>query len=764
MHNFFTRFISFLLIFNLLFLRGFSAVPQVFGQSEPAPTSAPAPTTPPKEAKPPSDPQPSSPPQTATFPPTTAPAPTSPASPTSPSTDSNPSPTSSDESSTSSDPAGSEISQSGSDASSTTDQAAPPEGEKEGGVNDPANIGTGPLSDNFAQEINNKVQNIVNTNLAQMENKLAALSSTGFNYANLNTLDGQVVTGDALATLNLLNKLNSNMTGVGGFAVYNVYDNFYGDIVFQLPKLASGFTSATSTVSKNSVTGPNSNNIADAQNSFTVNEASGNDATLVNDLVLEAVSGGNSASFNTGGGSIKTGNAASLANVINMVNTNLNVSQWLVGVVNVFGTLAGNIILPQDESGPPVENNTTFLAENSNTGFGSTNNVTVDIEKSTEVTNNNEADIQTNLEVTANSGDNTANINTGGGGITTGQSDVSVSNTTVANSNTVKEEETVWMVIVNEMGKWVGHIIGAPWESNIASNGLPLVNQTSGVPEQSYSVLAQNTGTGPLSNNEASYSETDETTIANNNTAGIVNNVKASSDTGNNDTSYNTGAGVIDTGNAKTGVNLVNMVNTNVVAKKFVTILVNVLGEFLGNIITPSQNYQSPLANANQNSNSQVNSTTTPTPTISQVASSSQTSNVNGGIGGTTDNSYSQQNIIYDSLSFNTISADYNQSILLVNQTKKQIKAKVNNLASLSYPAYNLNDQRNLPPRGLFLSPAFAKATETSIAGMLFGGSSIKVTSSWLSVLPLAIIIVLLRRRKKFNLTKYLNLFLELVL
>ena len=754
------KFISLIIILNLLIPRGMFYIAQVSAQTVESPTSVPKSPSEASPPKPESSESPASVPQpTKSEEANTANNNISPTSQLSPAGSSEGS-TQTTESPTPTDSVGPETNQSGSDSLSSTNQA-PPELGKEGGVNDPANTGTGPFSDNFAQEINNKVQNIVNNNLVQMENKLAALSSTGFNFANLNTLDGQVVTGNALATMNLLNKLNSNMTGVGGFSVYNIYDTFKGNIIFQLPSLANGFISATPTVSKNSVTGPNSNNVADAQNSFTVNEANDNDATLVNDLVLEAVSGGNSASFNTGGGSIQTGNATALANVINMVNTNLNVSEWLIGVVNVFGTLAGNIVLPQDVSGSPVENNSTVLAENSNTGFGSTNNVTVDKEKTEDTTNINIADIETTLNVSANTGDNTANINTGGGSISTGQSDVSVSNTTVANSNTVKEEETVWMVIVNEMGKWVGYIMGAPWESNIASNSLPLTNQTSGVPEQSYSVLAQNSGTGPLSNNEASYTETDDTTITNNNTAGIVNNINASSDTGSNNASYNTGAGVIDTGNAKTGINLVNMVNTNVVAKKFVTILVNVLGEFLGNIIPPDQNQNTQLADNksnsdNHNSSGGTGSPLIPTPTPTTVYNNPNNSSFIVASSDVVDVPYSPD-------VYNQAVENYNTS---VQYTQNKVPNKKKLAAPMQYPVTIGQTTQNagFPKRGIFVSQAFAKATESTLPGILLGGISLKVSPSWLSVVPIALFLVVLRRRKKINIEKYLNYLLEIIL
>jgi len=81
---------------------------------------------------------------------------------------------------------------------------------------------------------------------------------------------------------------------------------------------------------------------------------------------------------------------------------------------------------------------------------------------------------------------------------------------------------------------------------------------------------SENTATGALSDNSNSFTTTSDTAVASSNTATIDNNIKAVADTGNNETSYNTGAGNVNTGDAKVGLNLVNMVNTNVVAKKFV--------------------------------------------------------------------------------------------------------------------------------------------------------------------------------------------------
>ena len=729
---------------------------------EEKPTEAPKPTNPPggsDSSSPTKPPLPTSPPPSSVTPVGVSPT----------VSNTNPSPTGGSSASASDNISGNSES-SGSTASSTKD-ANP-------SVNDPYNIATGPGSTNNASEtFENKMEKL-NNDLAVMQNKIDAIASTGYNYANFNTLDGQVTTGNAFNTYNLLNKLNSNISGVGGFSVFNIYDKYSGDIVFNMPDGVTdeSFASASGAIAKNALTGPLSDNSADGQSDFVVKEANGNDASLTNDINLQAVSGGNSASFNTGGGSIKTGSAGALANVVNLVNTNLNVSQWLFGVVNVFGQLTGNIVLPQDPENTNTANSSgTAVVQNSQTGPLSDNNSSSSTSTSSEYTNNNTAVIADNLNVSANTGDNQSSANTGGGSIKTGNSDVSVKDTTVANTNTVNEDGTVWMVIVNEMGKWVGHIIGAPWGSSTASNSLP-VGVSQGGGQNSSATQSENIATGPLSDNNSSLSSNNETTLENNNNATVTNNLNITADSGNNTSSYNTGSGDVETGNAKAGANLLNMVNTNVTAKKFVVVLVNVLGEFLGNIITPGNKtaeysdsfsgLEDRLGDNSTNNNGIANSPT-PTPTVYAPSSTSGS----GGVGGT-DASFnptptpSYNNANQDNNSGSVQYQNYPTYTSQVSQTSMNVRRKTTYLAGgQTYNPTQMGTQSTVEfKRGIYLSPNFVKATETSIAGMLFGGAHINVNQTWLSVIPFTILAIFLRRRRKINISKYLNSLLEVVL
>lgn len=635
-----------------------------------------------------------------------------------------------------------------------------------GDVNDPANTHTGSGSENNAYEKLNAEMEKLNENLAQLQNKIDAATKTGFNYANLNTLGGNVFSGNATTQLNLLNKLNSNLSGTGDFKVFNIYDTYIGDIIFKMgDSLNDSFNNASATVSQNAATGANSTNNAVAENNFEVKEANGNDAKIENDINLSAVSGGNTASFNTGSGNVTTGDASVVGNIINLTNTNLNVSKWLFGIVNIWGTLVGDIILPKEAAST---SNTTPAVYTGNTDTGplSTNNASYTSNNTASFENHNEAVIESSIDTSANTGNNTSSANTGGGNISTGNGNIAVSDSTVANVNTDNSEETVWMIIVNEAGKWVGHILGEPWGATSASNNLPVSQGGNGATQTpAFTTLAENSATGPGSYNNSSYSENNESVTINDNKASITNNITASADTGNNEAIFNTGAGNINTGDANVGLNLVNMANTNVKAKKFITILVNVLGgDFWGNIVPPQTDslpdaetilppeeiinpivsptptaYLPPIGDTGV-----ILPTLTPIPTIPPVVSAQAT---------TAPIQYANYQINYQ----------FNQAVSRVNNQKKKVIAQQNQLK------YNNNQKiqtavNNKYTRGIFLSPAFAKAVESSFPGMLFGGVSLKVNQNWLSIIPFAIFLVILRRRKRLNLSNTISNIIEKIL
>lgn len=622
-------------------------------------------------------------------------------------------------------------------------------GATTGGINDPANTVTGPGSTNTATESTDVSQETMNKNIANLTNLLNLNASTGFNYANLNTLPGQVVTGDADNTLNLLNKLNTNISGVGGFATYDIYGTQTGDITFGMANApANGsFDAASGQVSKNAVTGPGSDNTATAQDGFTVKEANGNDAQITNTIKLQSITGDNSASFNTLGGSVTTGNASALANIINMANTNIQAQEWLFGVVNIYGSLYGNIVLPQDTAGGTGQHTITTVG-NDTTGALSNNTASSATNDTKSFTTANTADITSNLNVDADTGNNDASFNTYGATIETGDAQTLVNNTSVANVNAVNPEGTIWLVIVNEMGKWIGKIIGAG-EANVASS-LPFTTSSSGNAEQTHTVDATNGATGPLSQNDASYQSTSDQSVTSENNAAITNNIVVKADTGNNQANFNTGHAAIKTGDATAGINLLNMANVNLVAKKVVVLFVNVIGSFFGDVVPPDQQKERDIA----------------APAVTTDSSTGGT----GGIGGTSDSSETAFEHASNEVGYTrkttaaavTVSTDTNgASSISYRQTTRSRSRSTVSTASVAGVSTKTTMTPTVTPsklkRGVFISPAFAAAGESTPLAELFQGARINITNAWLLIIPFAAGVLYIRRRNRIDVMKYVN-------
>lgn len=158
-----------------------------------------------------------------------------------------------------------------------------------------------------------------------------------------------------------------------------------------LPAIAAGNSCG------NATTGPLSYNTCSVNNTSNVTVNNTNNANINNTINAVSNTGGNSASKNTLGGSIHTGNAtlnATLSTVANVSTT----------------TVSG---------GPNGSGNTGF---NSITGPQSDNRVAINNSRDVTVDNNNTANVDNTLNAVSDSGNNTADTNTGPAVIQTGQS------------------------------------------------------------------------------------------------------------------------------------------------------------------------------------------------------------------------------------------------------------------------------------------------------------------------------------------------------
>ena len=249
----------------------------------------------------------------------------------------------------------------------------------------------------------------------------------------------------------------------------------------------------------NATTGPFSNNSCTINNTSRVTVNNVNDAQIVNKVTAVSNSGNNSASKNTLGGSVVTGNATLNAMVSSVANVNTT-------------TIDG---------GAAAGNNT---GTNNVTGPDSNNFVTINNKQRVRVNNDNTASIYNKVDAEANTGNNTADENTGPAMIRTGNS-------------------------------WLG--LSVLNHANDSATGISAGAGGSG------GNTGYNSTTGPYSNDVVTINNTAKATVNNVNDAQIGNYIRALSQTGRNSASKNTLGGAIDTGNATGNVTVDSGANIN---------------------------------------------------------------------------------------------------------------------------------------------------------------------------------------------------------
>lgn len=479
------------------------------------------------------------------------------------------------------------------------------------------NQGNGVSSDNNASASVVENINTIQNNAAAVNNDLQQQSTTGSNNSSGNVGDTYIKTGDANVSGTVITSVNTNVDGVM-VSEFNVADDHRGDIILDFAQGCVAGCGTGDTKIANNGNGTHSDNLAATES--TVNNATfqNNDATVGNNLILAANSGTNDASKNTGGENIiYTGDANVSANALTFANNNFS-GNVVYGVVNIYGDLVGDILFPEEQ----ITNccgTSSSTAQNAGNGAGSTNTALLADETNTSTFQTNEAVIDNNLILNAETGDNKVNGNTTGDNrVYTGDSNAQANVVNIANNNL--NGGNMWLVIINEAGKWIGKIMGAPDNSNIAaSEGTVLSTNEKG------EVVASNQGNGSDSTNAVSGNTTTNNTTVQNNVANIQNNLDLSANTGKNNASYNTGGdSSIVTGDANIIANMVNFVNNNIIgdSKLFVTV-VNVFGSWLGDFVTPGQHKETAQVVYNHES---------PTPTVATqeqqtVTTSSTTQN-----------------------------------------------------------------------------------------------------------------------------------------
>ena len=210
--------------------------------------------------------------------------------------------------------------------------------------------------------------------------------------------DTEVTTGDAVASSDVVNEVNTNEVNSEGEVI--VVSGSLGDSSLDL----RGDTASTTTASTT----------CDSCIGTTTIENQ-NTATVTNEIIVAADTGLNTAS-STATSTIQTGDALAGANLVNIVNTNIVDSQYMLLVFNNFGDWSGDLVFPNIDF---FANFLSLLNPNCNCG-GNTN-----------ISNSNTANVENGVNTSAQTGDNNAS----GGSIDTGNALASSNTWNLINTN-----------------------------------------------------------------------------------------------------------------------------------------------------------------------------------------------------------------------------------------------------------------------------------------------------------------------------------------
>jgi hypothetical protein len=394
--------------------------------------------------------------------------------------------------------------------------------------------GTGAISSTGADSANtiantgNNTANLNNSSTSGVNNQIGSTAATGDVNVSQNTSAGSATSGNAQATANVVNLLQSQTSLQGNVATftYDIYGNVQGDLSIDPAQLSNVDTS-----------------VSNDPNNLTINNST--NAAINNDIDLAAASGDAAVTQNTEAGNAASGNANAVVQIVNVINSIISSGQSFVGTINIYGNFDGDILLPQDTLNK-------VLAANFPTVNATLNS---DGSISTAVSNTNNTSINNNIDMTAASGNAAVSKNTVAGSATTGSAGTNLVLLNLTGQQIICGD--AMLVFVNVLGNWVGMIVNAPSGSTSAALGG---------------------GNCSASVMPASNTDVDSTTNST-----INNNVKLAAQTGDASVTQNTKAGNATTGNATASANIANIADSSLSFSSWFGILfINVFGSWHG--------------------------------------------------------------------------------------------------------------------------------------------------------------------------------------
>ena len=333
-----------------------------------------------------------------------------------------------------------------------------------------------------------------------------------------------IFTGSSVAMANILNITNTNLVNsTGSIILKNLFSGQDQDVDTRLNQEATstpctllscnGVDTITTNITAESTVGTTVSLVASSGN----NEASTVDAAVIN-----------------------TGNVYAGLNLVNIANTTLIDSHYLLLSLNSFGDFNGDIVFPSL---------TTFFSSSGDSaslpGF----------KKVTTVAN---ATLTNNLNIAANSGDNIIASSTGFTQTGSTDSSLNLYNTT----NTMLVGGNSLLLLLKVTGTWLGNLIGIKNTTDFMENKATRMLQI------------EETTTRATSNGGALQSTS---------TALLTNNVEVLAESGNNKIT-DTNTSEITTGDAYASANIINIANTHIIGRNWILAMVTIFGDFTGDI------------------------------------------------------------------------------------------------------------------------------------------------------------------------------------
>lgn len=377
---------------------------------------------------------------------------------------------------------------------------------------------------------------------AAISNRIDSSASSGDASVLNNTKAGDALTGDATVIANILNMLQSYW-GLSGGGLLTFFADIVGNVVGDLMIDPAQITG----------NGPGSNNSINSSQNSDIDLNVEQNGRIDNDIDLSASSGDALVESNSEAGDAKSGNANAVANVINMLNSAISAGSSFMGILNIYGNLDGDILLPEGLLDGLIAGN----------GPNSSSTITANNQTDIDADFNSTNDINNNVNTNATTGQATVDGNTSAGNATSGNAltNLNILNLTgreIIGSNSL-------LVFVNVLGQWTGLIMDAPDGTTAAALGGNI------------------TGNGPGSTNSInSNTDTDvDIDVTTNNQ--INNDINVTAASGDATVRQNTSGGDATTGDATASANILNVTDSQFALSDFFGILfINVLGSWNG--------------------------------------------------------------------------------------------------------------------------------------------------------------------------------------